>query len=214
MPEQIRSYRTQKDFDIARSVALKAAVDLTIAFKDLVDKNATDVALKAATRFYNWILAADQDYIHALDARDGATEPEPNWQQMVKKQIHNLQTKLGISKTDFSVPGPSGPWDDQALNLLIQQLSERHTGNGNGSKAKGGNGSKSRPGLEKLAGEQGYQDKGWSHTPVGALPISKAQFGYAVSLYRRLKVDHDPQFLNGLTSEQASEHIDELKAKL
>lgn len=85
------------------------------------------------------------------------------------------------------------------------------SGNGKGNGDRPNNNAK---GLERLAAESGFEKRGAYSIPGNDMPISGKQFGFAVTLYRKLGVDHDPEFLNSLTAKQASYHIDELKWRI
>jgi hypothetical protein len=48
--------------------------------------------------------------------------------------------------------------------------------------------------------------------PGDPYPISKKQFGFLVGLHKKLGIDPDPEFINGLSSRGASKLIEELQA--
>jgi hypothetical protein len=224
-------FRTIKDIDIAKEVALKAATELTIAFKDVVaeqGKNASDVVIAAAEKFYQWVIPPEE-------LQDSAEDQNGGYEEMVRKEIHRLQKKLGMPLTDFQHDAcPWGDWSEGGAVHLLQTLREKvkqNGGNGRGRKGlteshkknlrnnlQGGasgarRGNTHTKGLEALADEYGYVHQGWNPNS-NILPISKTQYGYAVSLLKKLGTDPDPSFLNGLTCKEASRHIDNLKEQL
>ena len=234
---QVNHYRTQKDFDIARSVALKAAVELTVGYPDILSEkqNPAETVLSAASKFYNCLIP-DQQEEEIQDPEEITT-----WQERILDECHVLQKKLGLELTDWeNDPCPWGEWDNGGAQELLQSLREKGNGkgklnpntrsklksqieNGKRGKSKGngngknGNGNgRGKEGLEALADQSGYEDRSIysASVPQGTFPISRAQFGYVVSLHRKLGTDHDPEFLNGMTSDEASVHIDALKSQI
>lgn len=210
--------RTLKDRDIARMSALKSAVELTAAFHDDVAASgeaAAEVAIRAADKFYKWIFQPAQGN-DRIDQDDD--DERTNWLELVMKECQQLQTKLGLKPTDFAKDAcPWGDWENGGAAALLDTLRVKAKNGKPNGKPNNGNGSKSgrgKAGLEALAEKSGYADNGWSSVPADKLPISKAQYGYAVSLHKKLSIDYDPDVLNSLTSDQASSIIDELKAKV
>lgn len=209
--------RTVKDRDIARMCALKAAVDITAAFADDVraaEGNATEITLKAAEKFYRWIFQPAQGDDRIGSQIDENGDERANWQELVIKECHALQKKLGLKLTDFDTdPCPWGDWKNGGAAELLESLRQR--GNGNGDANPEGNGNRrpkgSSKGLEKLAWDSGFEDR-WRRGEPAAITVQ--QYGYAVSLHKKLGIDHDPEYLNGMTAQNASAMIDDLKAQL
>lgn len=83
-----------------------------------------------------------------------------------------------------------------------------------GNRGNGDRPNNNAKGLEELAFKSGFVRRGAYSIPGNDMPVSGKQYGYAVSLYRKLGVDHDPVWLNSLTAKQASFHIDELKWRI
>lgn len=222
----MRNERTQRDIDIARMSALKSAAELLSSFPDLISTNddieaVSRTAVRVADFFLKWIEKPSTVKGKVQDIRgrlDDVDEEGTTWHDRVLDECHALQKKLGLKLTDWkSDPCPWGEWENGGAQELLRSLREKAKSNGS-DRSRGNGKPKNRrgssKGLEKLAEENGYEDTGWSWTPPGTFPISRAQYGYAVSLYRRLGTDHDPDYLNGLTSEQASNHIDDLKSQI
>jgi len=195
--------RTLKDRDIARMSALKSAVELTAAFHDDVAASgeaAAEVATRAAEKFYKWILQPAQGN-DRIDQDDDDDE-QGNYNQMVQKDCHLLQEKLGLKPTDFAKdPCPWGDWMNGGAVHLLETLRTRVK---NGSKAG------------SFAGDM--DKNGWKKNSVhgseygnGDYPISKKQFGYLIGLHKRLGLDYDKEDLNALTSRDASAMIEKLQ---
>lgn len=207
--------RTLKDRDIARMSALKAGVELTVAYKDVVveqGKNASDVAIAAAEKFYRWILQPAQGADRIGSQTDDNGDDRASWNELVRKECHALQTKLGMRLTNWQKdPCPFGDWKNGGAEYLLESLREKAKKNGdgkpNGKPRANGNGK----GLEKLAWDSGFEDRWQRGQPA---TITVIQYGYAVSLHKRLGIDYDPEYLNGMTARDASAMIDDLKAQV
>lgn len=190
--------RTLKDKDIARAVALKAGVEMTVAFKDLIQQqgqNASDMAIKAADKFYGWLIA---------ERPEDREQDGDNYFAMILNEIHTLQRKLELKPTDFDKdPCPyAKTWSEGGAQSLLEALRARMK---TGSKAG------------SFAGDT--DKEGWTKRSIygaelgnGDYPISKKQFGYLVALHKRNNLKYDKDELNALTTRQASSMIDELLA--
>jgi hypothetical protein len=222
--------RTQKDLDIIRQCCVKAAVDLIGHFPDKVQVEGNDgiitTTCKIADKLYQWVIEPSTVKGKVNDIKGKLGEGK-SWSQRVKDECHKLQERLNLKLTDFdSDPCPFGNWNNGGASKLLDTL-RLQLKYGDGASAGKPRGKPTAPprgkgktpagkGLEKLAFESGYIETGWRDKPIGegTPKLSASQYGYAVSLYRKLGVDYDPVFLNSLEPEQASAHIDELKEKL
>lgn len=205
--------RCSKDHDIARMSSLKSAIELMGIYPDEFNqedsKATTEIAIGIAEQFLSWIFKPGA-------ASSDQPEERTNWHQLVMKECHQLQKKLGATLTDFDQdPCPWGDWHNGGAEELLDTLREKAKSNGKPRGKRpprngGGNGKPKGNGKGGKYNPRSIYEPGLGN---GDYPISSKQFGYLCALHKEHDLEYDADELNALSSREASAMIDELQAR-
>jgi hypothetical protein len=186
------SERSQKDIDIARMSALKTAVELMSAFKEIItvdQKGVIPVALGIADSLLQWIYTGTK-----IVETEGHTVDTQTGEVLDERPRNNYNT----NENQASYKGPD--WFTLALKEVQQDpdffLAVHED-------------------VEPEPDQSGWIDRSkftFGGSPGNPYPISKKQYGYLIGLMRSASLSIPRAILIGLSTEGASYLIDTAKA--